>query len=226
MIYEFTRTEFEFIKAFCGMPDAEDLGVPVDPDVMNDPEAVVSSLTERGCLTEDPEGGYFLPEELTFFMMVIGQAVSSASVVRADKSMNIFFKGDSIVVALRENEKYQIMWIPFMHLLVGAVSSFMAPFINEESGDVPGLGSGTADELRGRILERGFAEESSVRFFASHEALGDKAVRVFSDGKKQLMLEVSGDRTNCSAPDKSDMVNALTRVLAGMHASAIREVLE
>ena len=223
------------IRVFCEVPEIAGFEPLTGPEDMGDPEAVTRSLEQKGIFIKDPEGGYYLPEELTFIMMTIGQADSAFSIVRADKRMSAFFKGDTIVAVFRENDEYRIMWIPFLHLLIGAIAGFMEPFLNEVPGEVeeyagsdePAIPEGSvAETLRNRITSEGFAEESAVNFYKGGQLLGGRWISVFSDGKQQKMIDVSEERVICSTPDKKDTVNAISYVIARMHADAIREIMD
>lgn len=107
--------------------------------------------------------------------------------------------------------------------LIGAVAGFLNPFLNAETDE---LGTCTLNELpetREKYENSGYEREWTFSFFEDGEGSRERVFEIYSDGLRQILLRQEGDKIFISAPSKEDCVNAMTKIIARLHANAVQK---
>ena len=219
MIYKLTENEFRFLLAFSGIPmltPAE----PAEPSLIEDTEGAVRSLTDKEYLL-DEEGKYYLPEELNFFLDVVRDPFAIFCLRGSDKKMWAFFREDVIILILKDPE-YQIIWIPFIHLLIGATAGFMEPFLNAETTDEKTYTGEDLEMVRETLTSGGLEKKFEAAVYRGTEPDTTAICEIYGNSEYQAMIHSEGDVLIVNEPCKMDMVNTLTKITAYLHADAMK----
>jgi hypothetical protein len=220
MLYQLTENEFAFLRMFCelpGLPGFPDMQEPIPADRSLE---AVHSLEEKGYLEKDEEGKYALGEELSFLMICMKNASSAFSVTMKDKAMSSYFLED-VIVLLQKTQDYELLWLPHLPLLIGAIAEFLQPFINRET---TGQMTCPADQLasvRERLLAEGCTKLWELSFYEGGDRDSSREMELYGDSRRQVHLRRDGETLYLSEPDKADLVNSITNVIARLHAQSI-----
>lgn len=222
MIYKFTENEFRFLLVFSGIPmlTPDDL---TDPSLIEDAEGTMKSLEEKEYLFSE-DGKYFLPDKLNFFLNVMRDPFAILHLRGREKKMWIFFKEDALIL-LTQDPDYEIIWIPFMHLLVGATATFMAPYLNADTSDIRTYRLDELESVRQILKESGQQKQFEAIIYSRQNSDKLPIYETYSNSESQYLVRSEGEEMLVSRASKEDIVNGLTRITAHMHADAIKEVI-
>ena len=221
MVYQLTKDELLFLSAFCGCRLPDGFPQPQTTEGMNWEETAVA-LQKNQLLLADPQGGYSLPEELTHLLMLMHRADAGFSIRGNDRGLVASFQADAIVLLEYRASRCELMWLPFLPMLIGACANLLEPFLNEKTEAEEPCPDTLFEQYRERIRGAGAALEWQLDFYRDGVRT-DQLVELYSDGLRQLMLQKEDGVMRCSVPDKADCVNAITRIVARLHAYAIEK---
>lgn len=221
MVFRMTEQEFSFLRVFCEIPELAGFPDLSDPKMAGDPQISIAGLESKGYLGRDEEGKYFLANELTFIMDAANKSITAFSAAGRDRTLAGYFVGDTIILITKKKE-YEVMWLPNMPLLIGAVADFMGPYLNEKTSGGKEYSGDKADEMRKELLSSGWQKSWEVSVYTDGLKDADTFIEVYENVERQIEMMTKEKKLEVSEPDKADLVNSVTAIMAPLHADAIK----
>ena len=223
MVYRLTENELRFLLVFSEISMLSPVE-PTDPELLEDVNSILESLKAKEYIFSE-KNEYYLPEELTFFMNVIRDPFAVFTIKSDYKKIWAFFKEDAIILLSKE-ENYEIMWIPYIHLLIGATASFMEPYLNTETSNEHIYEIGELDKVRDSLISDGYKKQYEVAVYRSQNTSSTVVYEVFSNTKCQYLVYTKEDKLIVNQPCKMDMVNSLTGITAYLHSDSMKQSID
>ena len=225
MVFSITDPELDFLRIFCEIPMLSGFGVLANVRGLPFPEAAVKGLEEKKYLIKDNEGKYLLQEELTFLLMSAKNADSSVVIRGEEKTLSAFILDETIILMMKEQET-EIMWLPHLPLLIGAVSGFLKPFLNSGTTEERVCSPEECEEEKKAILKNGGVRQWEISVYEKGIRQKTPLIEIYMEGGRQIQFVTVGQNVSVSCPGYADMVNSITRIIAGRHAESLKKVVE
>ena len=139
--------------------------------------------------------------------------------------MWVFFKEDAIILILKEKD-YEILWIPYINLLIGAVASFLEPYLNTETSNEHIYELNDLDKVQNDLVSKGLKKQFEAAVYRNHNVSSNTVYEVYNNALCQYLVCSKRDKLIVNQPCKADMVNALTRITAYLHSDSMKEIID
>ena len=226
MIYRITRKELSLLMMFSNvkmLSGYEDIQI-----LDNRPDALecLKSLTEKGYLEKNPEDKYSIDEKLEAWIISVSKPYGYMIMENASESGGrktvIYFKRDSIVVLTNKGDEYELMWLPALPFAIGHIANEINIFKNTETVHIGKYSMNEFENNEEKIIGTQYQPEYMFYVFECGTMTG--SISVYASKNEQLMLCFEEDKVSVLKPQKSEYINTITRLMAPIHANAIKEV--
>lgn len=220
--FDLTVPEVRFLQVFLNIPQLPFCGSfeGPGPDALR---AALDSLMEKGYLTQTPEGTYDVPGKLDFLFRACAAPCARFTMASHTGSREIFlFVKDTVILARENAGGVRLMWLPSLPLAIGHIANVSEPFLNSASAESETRSAAEAEQIHRALDADGFRQEWTCTLRRGDTPEEETLCTVWSDGTQQVMVARSGDSLTISRPCKVDYVNTLARMIAPVHAAAIR----
>ncbi len=222
MTYRLSEAEMLFLRMFCEIPHLIGFDDILSVDKEADMQGVLSELEKKGYIGKDESGDYYLPEDLTFMLMAAKDASRSVVIERDEKKLMAYFNGDTIIL-IEKDRDYELLWLPFLPYLIGDISIFMGPYVNKKTTDKNIYTAEQSEKIRNDLEASVYEHMSKVSFYENGTLCTDRAVDVYGNMKKQVLVVLNRGELIQFSPCKADLINSITTIIAEMHAESIKE---
>lgn len=138
----------------------------------------------------------------------------------------VYFREDIIAVVEQKGEAFELLWIPYLPLAIGEVANLHEPYLNPSSRLIREEAQSAGTEWIDAYLKKGYVWQWEMWGERPGQEEKPCSLAVLSDGKEQLMILEKDGLRRAICPDKTDYVNQITEILAGLYSESLRKMQE
>lgn len=191
----------------------------------------VETLCKKGYLSINQQKEYEVDSTLELLLTVAGQPYGYLLMEDLRKAgipskTAVYFLDDVIGMIEQKDKEYELLWLPYLPLVIGETANLHTPFLNEKTTRLQEGLSEENTECIDSYLESGFCWQWEMRGKQLEDEERACNIFVLSDGKEQIMVKESEGKILISKPDKAAYVNTITEWMAFVHGEALKKAVE
>ncbi|MDD3253301.1 MAG: hypothetical protein PHV18_12165 [Lachnospiraceae bacterium] len=224
-IFRFTHQEISLMMMIMDMETIKGFDQIIPLDVQDIAVQCKESLIRKKYLLEDQDKKITVSEamELDFEVMKTPYGFLVMDYEKtggSHKRMVMYFRDDAIICVSKEDE-YEVLWIPFLPLAIGAISNWVGSFRNNISDLSESCDIQTASKLWSEYCNHA-ADSEIWRFTGYENRKEDLRIDVIGTKTEQILFHYKEDKVIVSRPDQVQWMNTIIRWIAPIHGKAIK----